>query len=62
LAGPAGYRLTKVWTIAVFPARAGIDTSGLALDGDLRSKAGRIGKEDFGEEKSKATRVAAPRW
>ena len=36
MTGPACYRLTKMWTIAGFPARAGIDTSGLAMEGEFQ--------------------------
>jgi len=38
LARPAGYRLTKMWTVAEFPARAGIDTGGLATEEELQIK------------------------
>jgi hypothetical protein len=36
MAGPACYRLVKMWRIAGFPARAGIDTSGLAVWGEIQ--------------------------
>lgn len=40
MTGPACYRLLKMWTIAGFSPRAGIDTSGLGLWGEfqIRSK------------------------
>ena len=36
MTGLACYRLTKMWKIAGFPARAGIDTSGLVMGGEIQ--------------------------
>ncbi len=36
MTGMACYRMTKMWTIAGFPARPGIDTLGLAMKGEFQ--------------------------